>query len=131
MIWDWIKHTVFKNPVTFILIGIIILGFTYDYLPIPEGKMNHIKQPEKPHSYWWFGKFLTIYIIQLALAGMRLINKISSLDKEVLAVYILFDLLGMLSYLYQGWPEPKSIMIIGCCLGCFIVISLRIWRLLK
>lgn len=131
MIWAWIRHAASKNPVTFILIGIILIGFGYDYLPIPEGKMTHINQPEKPHSYWWFGKFLTIYMIQLALAGMRFIKRISDLDKDILAIYLCFDLLGMLSYIYQGWPEPKVTMIIGCCLGCTIVIFLRICKSLK
>lgn len=131
MIWSWIKHAIIKNPITFILIGIILIGYGYDYLPIPEGKVTHLNPPDKPHSYWWFGKFLTIYVIQIALASMRFIKKISSLDRDFLAVYISFDLLGMLSYIYQGWPEPKELLVFWCCMGFLILILLKLWRLQK
>lgn len=130
MIWAWIKHTIKENPVIFILILTIIIGYGYDFIPMPDGKVQHPKPPESPHSYWWFGKFITIYLIGF-LFEWALIIKTESLTKDVCISYFIFDFLGFLSYLYQGWPEPKQSIIIGCCISIIILLILRIWNFQK
>ncbi len=130
MIWEWIKYAVVKNNVIFILILTIIIGFGYDFIPMPEGKLEHPNPPAKPHSYWWFGWFVTNYLIGFCFEW-ALILKTKGLAKDVCISYFLFDLVGFLSYLYQGWPEPKERIIIGFCLSCLTFIALRLWRFQK
>ena len=133
MIWEWISHTVKKNPVTFMLLLTILIGFFYDYIPIPDAKEIHEypNQPDKPHTNWWFYKFCTIYIIGFIFQINRFFEKISRLDKDVMAVYLCIDILGFFSYYYQGWPEPKLLFIVCFCLGVLIIIGLSIWRTYK
>ena len=132
--WEWIKHTIKEDPVIFLLLLTIIIGYGYDFLPIPDGKIDHIgnnPHPEhKPHSYWWFGKFITIYLIHFTFEW-ALILKTKGLTREFCIVYFLIDFTGFLSYMYQGWPEPKFLFVITFFIGALIIISLNIWRLLR
>lgn len=120
-----------ENPITFLLLLTIFIGYGYDYIPIPAGKFQHLNPPLNPHSNWWFGKFVTIYIVGFILQISRLIKNISTLDRDVIKVYFCIDFIGFLSYLYQGWPEPKELFIISFCFGVITVILLSLWRLAK
>lgn len=132
MIWAWIKHGIKSHPSVFILIATISIAYGYEQIEIPDGKFNHPNPPEKPHSYYWFGKFITIYITGFLGYMQRLLPSApSTLERDVIASYFLFDFLGMLSYIYQGWPEQSERIIIGFCLSCILLVSLRIWRLSK
>jgi hypothetical protein len=128
MIWTWTKHAIVNNPVTFMLLLTIIIGYGYDFIPIPEGKFEHINPPEQPHSNWWVGKFMTIYLIGFIYQINRFFPVISQLDKDVMSVYFCIDFLGFISYFYQGWPEPKALFIFIYCLGVVTVIFLTLWR---
>lgn len=130
MIWKWIKYTVVKNSVIILLLLTILIGYGYDFISIPEGTMEHMKQPLKPHSYWWFGKFITIYLIGFCFEWIIIILT-KGLTKDIAISYFLFDFVGFSSYCYQGWPEPKERIIFGFCLACLVFIFLRSWKLLK
>lgn len=116
---------------TFLLLFTILISYGYDFLPIPEGKFQHVNPPEKPHSNWWFGKFVTIYLVGFIFQISRLIKKISDLDRDVVKVYLCVDVVGLVSYYYQGWPEPKAVFIVSFCIGVMVVIFLSLWRLAK
>ena len=130
MISEWIRHSIKQNPITFILIGTVIMGFSYDFIEWSDNRFTHFNGNEGVRM-GWFAFFVMHYIIGFALVLMRLIDRISSLDKDVVISYFIFDFLGFVSYLYQGWPEPKEAIIIGFCISCLTLLSLRIWNYLK
>lgn len=128
-----IYKSVVSNPVIFLLIFTVVLNYGYWLIPLewfPEGKFQHYNPPLKPHSYWWFGYFIIDYLVDFSFV-IAIIISTKGITKDIAISYFLFDLLGMLSYIYQGWPEPTENMVIGFCLSCLVFISLGIWRFLK
>lgn len=132
MIWAWTKHAIKENPATFILVFTILIGWGYDYLPIPEGKVYYWNGSKGPSYAWYYWITINYYFMGFVLILGWLLPKKSSLDKQVIASYFIFDVLGFLSYQYQGWPNPhKERIIIGFCLSVLILILLRIWKLMR
>lgn len=115
-----------NNPVTFALLLTVIMGYAYSKIDWPTDKYYHLSG-RKGFNFHWHAWIVMHYIIGLIILSIRFF-KMSELDKDVLIAYFAFDVYGFAWYLYNGWPENTELIITGFCLGCIILILIRLWK---
>lgn len=106
-----IFQTIKRNKVTGLLLLTVVIGVmstAFDYrneiVNHPSGKEGHTMK----YFVWFVGNYLNGFVLLWAL----FLNK-SENDKIVLICYVFWDLIGFFNYLYNGWPEPKELIIIS------------------
>lgn len=124
--WGLIKRTISNNPISFILILTVVIGYLSTSITWPEG--SHIHWNGNTGFYInWHRWMQSNYLIGFLLLSIGYFTP-SPTDKNVLTCYFIFDLLGYLSYEYLGHPEPKELFIWAFCLSLILFILLQIFR---
>ena len=142
MIWEWIINAIKDNLIFFILLLFILIGLiTTHVIDWPERRFTHpityiedegLELKEREGLYYnWHGWVMSNYINFLLLAFIRLVPKMSTIDRDAYYSYLFFTAFSFYSYYMIGWPEPKIQIIIAYCSVVTIFILIRIWRLLK
>lgn len=116
-----------NNKVAFLLLTTVVLGLTYSSIDWPVYKITHWsgKQGFNLHWHVWL---IMHYVIGFIFLITRLVRNMSEIDKDVLKAYLCFDVYSLVWYLYNGWPEPKEIIVIGFVMACIVFVLIRLWR---
>lgn len=119
--WSALK----RNKISSLLLLTILLGVISTQVPIPDDvRFRHING-EEGHTLPWFVYFTTKYVIGFLFLTMLLIRERTRIDRWMVINYFAWDIVGFFSYFYQGWPEPKMI-IVGCfCMSMVIFIMIK------
>ena len=105
--WNVMK----KNKVASFLLLTILLGVISTAFNFPEERFLHPSGKEG-HYLNYYIYFNTQYILGFILVGI-IISLTKGVNRVVGICYLFWDFVGFLLYQYNGWPEPKILIILA------------------
>lgn len=117
------KHKISIVLLITVLLGVISTAFDFS----DTERIIHLTG-EKGHTLNYAFFFIFQYLIGFVLIGMLLVKERTQVDKWIVINYLWWDFVGFLSYLYQGWPEPKMLIVLCFCSTIVIFLGLQIFR---
>ena len=121
MLRDWKKNKVALLLILTILLGVVSTAFEFPHerFSHPSGKEGHYL------NYYFFFTFQ--YIVGFIFMGI-IISLTKGIDRIIACVYLFWDVVGFLLYQYNGWPEPKMLIISAFSVTLVLYIFLAKWK---
>lgn len=126
--WNDLKQVINENKISSILLLTMLLGVISTAFTFPDDvRITHVDGHEG-HTLPYAFYFIFHYLIGFAFVAGLLINIRTKIDTWMIQVYLFWDFIGFLSYLYQGWPEPKNLIILGFTTSFVLFVGLNIFK---
>lgn len=120
--------TLKTHKVSVLLLLTIVVGVGVTSFDFGSDRFVLLNGHESKQSVNSVAYFVAHYIIGFIMVGALLVNNRTEIDKWVIINYLWWDFIGLLSYLYQGWPEPKFLIIVCFTTSISILVILNILK---
>ena len=122
------KKSIKENRISIVLLSTILIGCISTSLEFSEERVIHWNGKEGDFLSWdfWFQlKYLIGFIFVLAL----LIKDRTWIDIQMIWCYFACDFIGFLLYKWQGYPEPKALIVSIFFISFSLFLTLNIvWK---
>lgn len=115
-----------NDNVALLLLLTILLGVVATAFEFPQERFVHPSGKEGHYLNYYF-HFTFSYIIGFVFVAI-IIMLTTGINRIIACVYLFWDFVGFLLYQYNGWPEPKMLIIIAFSVTLILYIFLKKWK---